>query len=77
MFVVRYLMAALAVMTGVLAWGIGAGYSGWQAAGLAVLSVLALQALILGYVAVAAARRARDSAHRGRKRCDQLVILPR
>lgn len=77
MFVVRYLMAALAVMAGVLAWGIAAGYSGWQIAGLAVLAVLGLQALILARVVVAAVRRARDSAHRGRKRCDQLVILPR
>lgn len=81
MFVVRYLMAVLAVMVGITAWGISAGYSGWQILGMAFLSTVVLQVVILAYVAVAATRRGRGPSSgpsRGvRKRCDQLVILPR
>ena len=81
MFVVRYLMVVLAVMAGISAWGIAAGYSAWQVLGMAFLSALVLQMLILAYVAVAAIRRGRGPSggrSRGRrKRCDQLVILPR
>ena len=81
MFVVRYLMAVLAVMAGISAWGIAAGHSAWQVLGMAFLSALGLQALILAYVVVAAVRRGRgpsSGSSRGRrKRCDQLVILPR
>ena len=82
MFVVRYLMAVLAVVACIVAWGIAAGYSGWQVAGLAFLGTLALQAVILAYVGIAAARKGRGSSSgpsRGnvRKRSDQLVILPR
>ena len=78
MFVVRYLMVAVAVMAGILTWGSAAGYSAWQIAGMSVLAVLALQALILGYVVFAATRnKNRDPSRRGRKQGDQLVILPR
>ena len=59
MFVVRYLMAVLAVMVGITAWGITAGYSAWQILGMAFLSALVLQVVILAYVAVAATRRGR------------------
>ena len=54
MFVVRYLMAVLAVMVGITAWGITAGYSAWQTLGMAVLSDMVLQMESLAYVAVAA-----------------------
>lgn len=81
MFVVRYLMVVLAVMAGISAWGIAAGYSAWQVLGMAFLAALVLQALILAYVGIAATRRGRGPSggpSRGvRKRCDQLVILPR
>lgn len=77
MFVIRYLMAALAAMAGILVWGITAGYSAWAIAGMMALAVLALQALILAYVVVAAARKDRDPSRGRRKRRDQLVILPR
>ena len=46
MFVVRYLMAVLAVMVGITAWGISAGYSAWQVLGMAFLSALVLQVVI-------------------------------
>lgn len=82
MFVVRYLLAALASIAGALTWGTAAEYSAWQIAGLAFLAVLVLQVLILGYVMVAAARRPRDplqaaSQQGARESRDQLVILPR
>lgn len=77
MFIVRYLMAALAVMAGILVWGIAAGYSTWHILGTAFLAALALQALILAYVVVAAARKGRSRSRGVRKRCDQLIILPR
>ena len=76
MFVIRYLIAALASMAGVLVWGNAAGYSGWTIAGLALLIVLAMQALILAHVVIAA-RRNRDRGHKSPERPDQLVILPR
>lgn len=76
MFVIRYLIAALASMAGVLVWGNAAGYSGWTIAGLAFLVVLAMQALILAHVVIAA-RRSRDRGHKSPERPDQLVILPR
>lgn len=76
MFVIRYLIAALASMAGVLVWGNAAGYSGWTIAGLAFLVVLAMQALILVHVVIAA-RRGRDPAQKAPERPDQLVILPR
>ena len=75
MFVIRYLITAVAVISGVLAWSIPAGYSAWQIAGMAFLAVLALQAAILAFVIFATARRNR--AGNARKRSDQLVILPR
>ena len=77
MFVVRYLMVAVAVMAGILTWGSAAGYSAWQIAGMSVLAVLALQALILGYVVFAATRKGRTPSRQARNRRDQLVILPR
>lgn len=78
MFVIRYLMAALAAMSGVLVWGNAAGYSGWTIAGLAFLVVLAMQALILAHVVIAAARKGRKPAQEAPKKGpDQLVILPR
>lgn len=77
MFVVRYLMVAVAVMAGILTWGSAAGYSAWQIAGMSVLAVLALQALILGYVVFAATRKGRAPSCQARNRRDQLVILPR
>ncbi|MBB1499157.1 hypothetical protein [Paracoccus sp. MC1862] len=75
MFVIHYLITAVAVISGLLAWAIPAGYSAWQIAGLAFVAVLALQAAILAFVVFAAARR--DRACNARKRPDQLVILPR
>lgn len=77
MFVVRYLMAALAVLAGVLVWGSAVGYLAWQIAGLAFLAVLAMQALILAHVVLAVARTRRASSRRVPGRRDQLVILPR
>lgn len=76
MFVIRYLIVALASMAGVLIWGNAAGYSGWTIAGLAFLVVLAMQALILAYVVIAT-RRNRDRRHKSPERPDQLVILPK
>ena len=76
MFVIRYLIAALAAMAGVLVWGNAAGYSGWTIAGLAFLVVLAMQALILAHVVIAA-RRDRNRSQGAPERPDQLVILPR
>lgn len=77
MFVIRYLMAALAAIAGVLVWGNAAGYSAWQIAGMAFLVVLAMQALILAHVILAASRKGRNPAQGASKGPDQLVILPR
>lgn len=81
MFVVRYLMVVLAVMAGISAWGIAAGYSAWQVLGMAFLAALVLQALILAYVGITVSREGRGPSggpsHGLRKRSDQLVILPR
>lgn len=79
MFVIRYLMVALAILSATLAFGLGAGLGGWQIAGLMALVALALQAGVVGYVALLAFRprpsqrdRAKDRQHRS-----HLVILPK
>lgn len=86
MFVVRYLMAALATILGALVGGAAMGFSLWQSIGMAFLAMIFLQVLILGYVVAAAIRtthasreapprhaRSRDS----RQSRDQLFILPK
>lgn len=77
MFIVRYLMATLAVAGIMAGWGISAGYSFWQVLGLMFGATLVLQALILVYVGIAAHRGKHGSGRGVRKRSDQLVILPR
>ncbi|OJH43706.1 hypothetical protein IE00_15580 [Paracoccus sp. SM22M-07] len=86
MFVVRYLMAALATILGALVGGAAMGFSLWQSIGMAFLAMIFLQVLILGYVVAAAIRithasreapprhaRSRDS----RQSRDQLFSLPK
>lgn len=83
MFVVRYLMAALAVLVAVPAWGIWAGYSAWTIVGLSLMAVLVLQAAIIAWVVVAASRRDRHPDARAsapspaRAAPDRLVVLPK
>ncbi len=79
MFILRYLMVALAVAFTTAVWGISAGCSVWQVLGLMFAATLALQALIVGWVGIAAHRRKQlgPSGRGVRKRSDQLVILPR
>lgn len=77
MFIVRYLMVALAVAGIVAGWGISAGYGFWQVLGLMFGATMVLQILMLVYVGVAAYHRKHGSCRSARKRSDQLVILPR
>lgn len=56
MFVVRYLMVALALVAGIVLWGVAADLGVWSILRLAGLAVLALQAGVLALVAVLALR---------------------
>ncbi|ARJ68960.1 hypothetical protein [Paracoccus contaminans] len=79
MFVIRYLMVALAVLSATLAFGLGAGLGGWRIAGLMALVALALQAGVVGYVALLAFRPRPwrgDTAKSGLHN-SHLVILPK
>lgn len=79
MFVIRYLMVALAILSATLAFGLGAGLGGWQIAGLMALVALALQAGVIGYVALLAFRPRpwRGGMARSRLHGSHLVILPK
>lgn len=81
MFVVRYLMAALATIVGALVWGLTAGFSLWQSLGMAFLAVFFLQMLILAYVVISVGRATRPTrnvpAKRMRSLRNQLFILPK
>lgn len=76
MFVIRYMVVAIAVLGAVVAWGVGAQHSLWQIIGMAAAAVFGLQMMILAYVAWAVAR-----TPDARRRCPgarrHLVILPR
>ena len=56
MFVVRYLVVAVAMVCGIVVWGLIGGLGLWQIAGIAGAAVLALQAAVLAYIAVLALR---------------------
>ncbi len=74
MFVIRYMMVAVALHGAVVAWGVGAQHSFWQIIGMAAAATLALQVVILAYIAWAVVRT------QGPRRPDphpHLVILPR
>lgn len=87
MFVVRYLMAALATILGALVGGATMGFSLWQSIGMAFLAMVFLQVLILIYVVVAAAIRTTHASREAQPRHarsrdsrqsrDQLFILPK
>ena len=76
MFVIRYMMVALALLGAVVAWGIGAQHSFWQIMGIAAAATFGLQMMVLVYVAWAAARtgESRPSSPDTRP---HLVVLPR
>ena len=76
MFVIRYMVVAIAVLGAVVAWGIGAEHSFWQIIGMVAAATLALQVVVLVYIAWAVVRT------RGPRRPNpdphpHLVILPR
>lgn len=81
MFVIRYLIAALATIVAVLIGGDAMGYSLWQSAGMSFLAMVLLQVVILGYVIVVAIRSTRASRDvppkDARKPRSQLFILPK
>lgn len=56
MFVVRYLMVAVALVAGIILWGVAADLGFWPILRLVGLAVLALQAGVLVLVAVLALR---------------------
>lgn len=88
MFVIRYLIAALATGTATLILCIWVGYSVWQSIMMALLAAFALQGLVLAYVVFATIRKMRDQSPRadtapqpGERSVpparDQLFILPK
>lgn len=81
MFVVRYLVAAFAVLIGALIGGATTGFSLWQSLGMALLAMVFLQILILGYVIVTTIRSTKTPRKASRKQTQetlaQLFILPK
>lgn len=61
MFVICYLLAALTTTAVALIGGAAAGYSAWESLGMALLAVVFLQMVILGYVILATIRNTRGS----------------
>lgn len=70
MFIICYLLAALTTTAVALIGGAAAGYSAWESLGMALLAVVFLQMVILGYVILATIRNTRGS------RATRPVILP-
>lgn len=82
MFVIRIVMASCATIAGAMVVGIAFGKSLWLSAGLAVLAVVFLQFLAVGYVVCRTLRKPPAApclrVQRGlSKTGDQLFILPR
>lgn len=81
MFVICYLLAALTTIAGALIGGAATGYSVWESLGMALLAVVFLQTLILGYVVATTIRNTRGSRdarpRTAQKSRNQLFILPK
>lgn len=82
MFVIKIVMASLVTIVGALITGLALGNSVWLSVGLAVLAVVFLQALVLGYVVWVAVRKTPAEMQmrvlpRLRETGDQLFILPK
>ena len=81
MFIICYLSVALTTIAGALIGGTMTGYSAWESLGMALLAMVFLQMLILGYVVATAIRNTRVSrgtlprtAHELR---NEVFILPK
>lgn len=82
MFVIRLLLATLAIIMTTLFLGGAMGFSAWQSVGLAFIAAALLQVLVLGYVILAATGGLRLPPAPSRKPAlhktqGQLPVLPK